>query len=256
MNRHSARARLRIPVALGALFAGLLGSADTAVAQDVADVARRAQSAYFGNNAMELGRVASGVSAWATSADSRERYAYAYVQFRALQVAMAAGPRDNDAKAAAAACTKSLDAVVAKEPKFADAWALQSACWGYLANLGGFAAIGNGRRSGKSMEAALAAGSATPRVLLVDAFGLYFRPKIAGGDKAKGCARFKEAAAAFESARSPAPAAWIDWGAAEAQFWNGRCAAEAGDAAGARRAYERALQLAPEFLAARKRLAP
>ncbi len=243
------------------LAACLTGAAlPPASAQDVADVTQRAQGAYFSNNAMELGRIVGSVSAWAGSSNTREQYAYAYVQFRALQLAMSAGPREQDAKTAAAACTSTVDAIVKREPKFGDAWALQSACWGYLANLGGFAAIGNGRRSGKSMEGALAAGAPTPRVALVDAFGLYFRPKIAGGDKGKGCVKFREAAAAFDAAAGARAVASnpanIDWGAAEAHYWSGRCAADAGDAAGARRSYERALALAPDFLAARKRLAP
>ncbi len=89
-------------------------------------------------------------------------------------------------------------------------------------------------------------------MLLTDAFGLHQRPKIAGGDRAKGCARFREAAAAFGTGVAATPG--IDWGAAEAHYWVGRCATEAGDAATARESYGKALVLAPDFAAARKAL--
>lgn len=249
---------MRIPFATTATALALLVLAvPDARGEDVASVAARAQSAFFAGNAAELSKLAASTSAWARSADPKELYAHAYVQFRALQVAIA-GKRDKDAKAAGEACTSTLDAAVAKDPKFGDAYALQSACYGYLANLGGFAAISNGRKSGKSMEAALASGARSPRIALVDAFGLYFRPKIAGGDKAQGCVKFREAATAFDAAAKalPAPPAVIDWGAAESHYWAGRCAADAGDGALAKREFERAVALAPDFVAARKRITP
>jgi hypothetical protein len=118
------------------------------------------------------------------------------------------------------------------------------------------AAIRNGSRSGKSIEAALAIDARNPRILLVDGFGVYFRPNFVGGDKSKGCARFREAAAGFDTA-GPSGASsggGIDWGAAEAHYWSGRCARDAGDAAGARKSFERALALAPDFLAAGRAL--
>jgi len=173
-----------------------------------------------------------------------------------LQLAIAT-KREKDAEKAGEACIDALAAAVKRDPRFAEAHALQSACYGYLANLGGMGAIRNGSRSGKSMEAALAIDAKSPRILLVDGFGVYFRPKFVGGDKAKGCARFREAAAGFdaEGAVGNGGAGGIAWGAAEAHYWAGRCARDAGDAATARKYFERALALAPDFAAARKALA-
>jgi Tfp pilus assembly protein PilF len=164
--------------------------------------------------------------------------------------------RKSDAERAGDACNETLDLALKRDPKSAEAHALQSACYGYLANLGGMGAIRNGSRSGKSIEAALALDARNPRVVLIDGFGVYFRPKFVGGDKAKGCSRFKEAAASFDAvgvAGAPSPAG-VSWGAAESHYWTGRCASDAGDAAGARREFERALTLAPEFSAAAKAL--
>ena len=224
-------------------------------AQDVSATAARAQSLYFAGNSAELAKLATSTTAWSKSQNPRELYAHAYVQFRVLQLAIG-GKREAEAEKSGEACIGALDAAVKRDPKFAEAFALQSACYGYLANLGGMGAIRNGSRSGKSMAAALALDARSPRILLVDGFGVYFRPKFVGGDKAKGCARFREAAAGFDAAGAAGlpGQGGIDWGAAEAHYWAGRCARDAGDAANARKFFERALAIAPDFLAASKAL--
>lgn len=224
----------------------------TGATLSIAGVAGAAQAAYFSGNAAELERLATATSAWAKSSSTREQYTYAYVQFRALQVAIGAKRKDVASKAGDA-CVDTVDAIVKHDPKFAEAFALQSACYGYMTNLGGMAAIRNGSKSGKSIEAALALEPRNPRILLVDGFGVYFRPKFVGGDKAKGCVRFREAAAGFDAAAG-ASSAGIDWGVAESHYWAGRCAQDAGDANGARREFERAVTIAPDFLAAKRAL--
>jgi len=206
-----------------------------------------------------------GLSLVATSAHGAEpdaamdepQYASAYKQFRALQEAVLA-KRDSDAKRAGDLCVTTLDALLKRQPRSYEALALQSACYGYLANLGGMAAIRNGSRSGKSIEAALALAPKSPRVILVDGFGLYFRPKFVGGDKGKGCARIREASKAFDSSHASTAAAAsksaLDWGAAEAHYWSGRCARDAGDTATARAEFEKALALEPNLAVAKKAL--
>lgn len=226
------------------------GAADA----DPAAVGAQARAAYLSGNAAEIARLAAATAAWDKSTNPNELYARAFVQFRALQLAVAA-KNESLAQKSGASCVAALDAAVKRDPRFAEAYALQSACYGYLANLGGLGAIRNGSRSGKSIEAALLLDVKSPRITLIDALGLYFRPKFVGGDPVKACARFKDAAAAFDAGAGQGGPAGIPWGHAEAHFWVGRCAEQAGDAAAARRSYERALQLAPEFAAARRRLA-
>jgi NAD(P)-dependent dehydrogenase (short-subunit alcohol dehydrogenase family) len=102
----------------------------------VAGVAGAAQAAYFSANAAELERLATATTAWAKSTSPREQYTYAYVQFRTLQVAIGAKRKDVASKAGDA-CVDTVDAIVKREPKFAEAYALQSACYGYMTNLGG-----------------------------------------------------------------------------------------------------------------------
>jgi len=196
-----------------------------------------------------------GQAAEPTAADPQ--YAAAYKHFRVLQEAVLA-KRPSDAKKAGQACVSTLDELIKRQPSSAEALALQSACYGYLANLGGFAAIGNGSKSGKSIEAALALAPKNPRVILIDGFGVYFRPKFVGGDTAKGCARFKEAAQVFDAlprgGAATVGSTTIDWGAADAHYWSGRCARDAGDAATARAEFEKALLLDSGFAPAKRAL--
>jgi hypothetical protein len=226
--------------------------AQFALAADAAGAGAQVQQAYLSGNAAEVNRLVRETAAWDKSADADELYARAFVQFRALQFALAA-KNDALAERSGEACVAALDAAIKRQPRFAEAFALQSACYGYMANLGGFGAIRNGSRSGKSIESALLLDLKSPRVIMIDGFGLYFRPKFVGGDPLKGCARFREAAAAFDAGAGQAGPAGISWGHAEAHYWVGRCAQSAGDAAGAKRAFARALELEPRFAAAKQR---
>jgi tetratricopeptide (TPR) repeat protein len=243
--------RRAVPARVAMILAMLL-AAPLAMATDAATTGAEAQQAYLAGNAAEITRLVRDTAAWDKSVDANELYARAFVQFRALQLALAA-KNEALAEKSGTACVTALDAAVKRQPRFAEAFALQSACYGYMANLGGFGAIRNGSRSGKSIESALLLDMKSPRVIMIDGFGLYFRPKFVGGDPAKGCARFREAAAAFDAGAGQNGPAGIAWGHAEAHYWVGRCAQTAGDAAGAKRAFARALELEPRFAAARQR---
>ena len=205
-----------------------------------------------------------GLSTAATSSHGADfnaladsQYVAAYEQFRVLQDAILT-QRESDAKRAGESCVTTLDALLKRQPKSFEGLALQSACYGYLANLGGMAAIRNGSRSGKSIEAALALAPKSARVVLIDGFGLYFRPKFVGGDKIKGCARLKEATQIFDANNSgrtnSASNSSLDWGAAEAHYWSGRCARDAGDVTTARAEFERALSIDPTLAVAKRAL--
>ena len=239
------------------IFVGLLiAAAPCVAAEDAAAVIAKAQSAWLRDAGAELTQLTGANARWAASATAPELFAFAFIQFRSLQLAS----MRKDSKAALKAgesCAANVGkaAGIAKTgPLAAESWALQSACYGYIAGLGGtFAAIRNGRASGKAMQQALVLDAGNPRVVLVDAFGLYFRPRIAGGDKIKACVRFREAGAAFDRAAPLAPGGW---GPVEAHFWLGRCLLDADNPGGARREFEAALKLAPEFAAAQRALRP
>lgn len=211
-------------------------------------VMQAAQAAYFSENAGRLDAELARIGAWADSANAAESYAYAYLQFRRLQLAVL-GKDDKRAKQAGSRCTDTLERLLKTDATRVEAQTLLSACYGYLANLGGLTAIRNGSRSGKAIEAALALAPQNPRVRLVDGFGIYFRPSFVGGDKAEGCRRYAAAADLFArgSSASEAILSGHDWGAAEAFYFKGRCARAEGNTALAIEAFTKALQLAPEF---------
>lgn len=225
-----------------------------AVAADAAAQQQLATNAYLRGDKSALESIAKDVAAWRSSGSGSrdERYTAAYVEFRRAQLAVAAGDKKL-LRVTGDQCVAASAAAIEADKQFAEAHALQAVCYGYLATLGGFGAISNGRRSGKAMDAAISIAPQNPRVILVDGIGLGFRPKIAGGDKTKAYARSREAAAAYDATRSVSGAP--NWGAPEAWYWVGRGAEDAGDTAAARKAYERALALASDFAAARKRLA-
>jgi tetratricopeptide (TPR) repeat protein len=235
---------------LAVLLACVVGTAQAATPSEVVAQATRA---FFAGDGAALQTLSANSTAWTTSKNGDELQAAAFVQFRLAQWAVSRN--DTSAlKAAGERCVALTAAAVTIEPKRAEGYALQSACYGYLATLGGFGAISNGRKSGKAMSAALALDPQNPRVVLVDAISYTFRPRIAGGDKAKAYARAQEAAKLFDTNKSGL-GLFAGWGAAEAWYWVGRGAEHAGDAATARQAYERALALEPAFAAARRKLA-
>jgi hypothetical protein len=238
--------------ALLALLLGLAGLVPPASAQqlDRESVISRAQNAYFKEDAAGLGRLEASTRTWAGAKDPLDLYAHAFVQFRILQLAVKQ-KKEGPAAIAGKACVAALDTALAGSARFTEGHALQSACYGYLANLGGFAAIRNGSRSGSSIDKALAQAPRNPRVILVDAMGYQFRPSFAGGDPKKACARFLEAVVAFDRDEG---ANGIRWGAPEAHYWVGRCKRAEGDREAERQFFERALQQAPDFAAARRAL--
>lgn len=238
-----------LALTLGLVCAAMPGAAP-AQSLDRASITARAQTAYLREDAAALGRLEAQTRVLGRSKDPLELYTHAFVQFRILQLAVKR-KQDDAAEAAGEACVTALDTALEGSARFVEGHALQSACYGYLANLGGFSAIRNGSRSGSSIEKAIAQAPRNPRVILVDAMGYYFRPSFVGGDQKKACARFLEAVNAFERDEG---ANGIRWGAPEAHYWVGRCKRAEGDREAERQFFERALQLAPDFAAARRAL--
>lgn len=231
----------------------LLALATAAEAVTPSETVAQATRAFLSGDGVALQTLVASTGNAAASKNPDEVLAATFVQFRRAQWSV--GAKDNTAlKSAGERCVTLAAAVVALDAKSADAFALQSACYGYLATLGGFGAISNGRKSGKAMDAALALEPRNPRVVLVDAISYTFRPRIAGGDKAKAYTRAQEAATLFDT-NKPGTALLAGWGPAEAWYWVGRGAEHAGNTTAARQAYERALALEPAFAAARRKLA-
>jgi tetratricopeptide (TPR) repeat protein len=243
--------------ACAALLAGALGlgagaGASAASPAQLADADAKAEFAYLTEDRKALERLRAELRPYRDSEQPAELYAYAHAEFRTLQLAFAAHAA-RAAEDAAAACLAALERRASRLSQDPEGLALSAGCAGYLAELGALKHLTAGRRRDASLEAARAQAPANPRVLLVYAITEWFRATTPA-QRLAARPGFERAAQAFDTIVVSAPGE-PTWGGAEAWLFVGRALEEQGDLVGARSAYERALLVAPDFAAARRRLA-
>lgn len=141
------------------------------------------------------------------------------------------------------------EALIASEKAIAwpESPALLSSVYGQMIALNGnpISAMRLGSKAGDAMERAMALGARNPRVLLLRGIGSIYRPRVFGGGLDKAERDIREALALFP-ADKPAPTAPA-WGFAEAWAWLGQVLARADRRDEARAAYQKALEVDPEF---------
>lgn len=231
----------------------LLGAGVGAQELDLRDIEGRIEYAWFTedtNTLRNLIRTAEG--ALPKSADSAfTRYQLGFAHYR-LGLLLAER-KDAGASAAFSGCVDELDEAVEANEQFADAYALQSACYASLASLQAWKAVVYGPQSDAKLDKARQLAPRNPRVALIDGVADAEKPRALGGDKARAQTKIKRAVELFEGG-SETVAGEPGWGAAEAYLYLGRGLMQAGDTLGARNALEQALIIAPEFAAARREL--
>lgn len=111
-----------------------------------------------------------------------------------------------------------------------------------------------GMQSGIEMGNARALGPRNPRVRFVEGLSAFHTPEMWGGGHRAALGHFEAAIELFagDEPETPLPA----WGHAEAYAWLGQTHAALGDVDEARAAYERALEIAPEYAWVRHVLMP
>jgi tetratricopeptide (TPR) repeat protein len=220
---------------------------------DLDDLESRIEYAWFTEDANALRnliRAAEGdLSKY--SATALTRYELGLANYRLGLLLMQSDVAE--AATAMAQCVDQLDKALESDEKFADAYALQSACYAGLAELQAWKAMVYAPLSSARMEKAIKLSPVNPRIALLSGLTDRGLPKAFGGDKARAQAKFAHAVQLFEEGGEHDPAG-PGWGAADAYLQVGRGMAEAGDTLGARNALERALIIAPEFAAARRAL--
>ena len=230
-----------------ALIAVLAGRALALTPDELGDFDAKTEYAFLTEDAHALGVLVAASSALKDSAQPLERYQYAHAQFRLLQVAYH-HQRVKDVEQAGAACLDALD----RNGESAEGLALEAACAGYLGTFGGLKGLAAQHRSEARLAAARELEPKNPRVLLVAGLMRWYT----GGTASRADARrnFEAAAHAFDTVTETEPGR-PTWGEAEAWLFVGRALEEGGDLLGARNAYEKSLLVAPEFAAARRRVA-
>jgi tetratricopeptide (TPR) repeat protein len=111
-----------------------------------------------------------------------------------------------------------------------------------------------GPKSGQELDRGLELGPENPRVWIVKGSSELNTPKLFGGGTERAVESLRKATSLLE-ADDPAPA-HPRWGHAEVWAWLGQARAALDDPAGAREAYERALEAEPEYAWVRLSLLP
>jgi tetratricopeptide (TPR) repeat protein len=139
-----------------------------------------------------------------------------------------------------------LEKAIDKESGFAEAHALLSSCCGIKISFAPFKAIVLGPRSGREMQKAKDLSPGNPRVALLEAIGTYNTPGLFGGGKEKGFEALKKAAQFFER-WTRVDSLQPDWGAAEVYAWIGIAYVDRHETILARKAFESALRIDPDY---------
>jgi tetratricopeptide (TPR) repeat protein len=128
----------------------------------------------------------------------------------------------------------------------ADAYALLASCYGIKISHSPLKGIVLGPMSGMAMEKAKSLAPENPRVALLDAIRIYNTPSLFGGGKDEGLQAMQRAAQLFE--RWAAPDSLVpDWGKAEVHAWIGIAHLDRKESVLARKAFEHALAINPDY---------
>jgi tetratricopeptide (TPR) repeat protein len=170
------------------------------------------------------------------------RYYLGYVDWRIGALAfLAGGPTHMIPHLARAA--EELQAAIELDPRAAEAHALLATVCGVLIGADPSRAATLAPVLRQAARTAFSLAPDNPRVRLLRGMGVTLAP---GGDRAAGLALWREALEAFQRHRRSDPRL-PDWGEAEGWGWLGGVHLVAGEYAEARRAFDRALALRPDF---------
>jgi tetratricopeptide (TPR) repeat protein len=132
------------------------------------------------------------------------------------------------------------------ENDFAEAHALLSSCYGIKISFAPFKGIVLGPKSGAEMGKAKGLSPENPRIALLSAIGTYNTPALFGGGKEKGLDALHKAAELFDR-WNQADSLLPDWGKAEVYAWIGLAYVDRNETILARRAFENALRINPDY---------
>ena len=132
------------------------------------------------------------------------------------------------------------------DPQAAEAYSLLSSVYGWQIGLSPMKTMLLGPRVGKAAQKAKQLAPDNPRVVLSAAISDFNTPKMFGGNKEKGLQGFQRAAELFAQEEPTDPIQPV-WGHREAYAWLGIAYQNQGELESARAAFEKALEIDPDF---------
>lgn len=258
VNHVQRRVRTGIGRASGlALLALVCFGASAQSTPEIDDAAARIQYAFYTDDVRALQEVQDILARLEVppQAAAMKAYYQGFSGWKAAQLyeARARSTSATEARAsaieAAQGCSKDMQTAISHDARFAEAHAIEALCSGLPQSLRASNPRGAQNACGKSkgLQTALKLEPNNPRVLLVDYLCQSDDRTMSRFEK------LERVVKAFQSAQ-PSPPGRPDWGEAEALALIGEEYLRMGNAVAARNALERALVLAPDYLAAQKML--
>ncbi|MBL7992692.1 MAG: hypothetical protein JNN25_14735 [Candidatus Kapabacteria bacterium] len=204
------------------------------------------QSAALVSDAAAL-KAARDLALSTVSTSPRKAVALYYVGYANYSLSVLPTEKANSEQHADAGIA-AMEEAIKLDPTFADAHALLASLYGRKASGGMAAGMKYGGKSSSAMQRAITLAPNNPRILMLQGISLYFTPAMWGGSKEKALANLQKACELAEGgACTSTDAVLPDWGHAEVFAWKGVMFSDSDDMDNAKAAYDRALQLAPNY---------
>ena len=182
----------------------------------------------------------SGLASW-------PHYYIALADFRIVNLLLAAGDKNKEAASGhLKTAVEHLQEATRIDPDAAEAHALLASVYGRQIGLSPVKGMILGPKGGKAIRKALELAPDNPRVVLSAAIGDFNTPKMFGGNKERAMKGFRRAAELF-SREKPADPLEPSWGHSEAFAWLGLAHMDRDEKEPAGAAFEKALQINPDF---------
>ena len=181
----------------------------------------------------------TGLSAWS-------HYYIALADFRIASLLRSSEENKDRTSEHLKAAVEHLKKATEIDPQAAEAYALLSSVYGQQVALSPLRSMLLGPKAGKAVQKAQQLAPDNPRVVLSAATSAFKTPKMFGGSKEKGLQGFQRAAELFAQEEPTDPIHPV-WGHREAYAWLGIAHQDLGELEQARSAFEKALEIDPDF---------
>jgi tetratricopeptide (TPR) repeat protein len=241
--------KLNVVVALVACVA-LTPSARSGVAPDLGDLAGRIEYGFYVGDARAITDAAAALKRMSDS-DPAVRYYRAFASFRLAQLGGERSASDAESCVKNATLEEPTErltraAAEARARASVESWLLVAVCSGLTGRIEPGKGLAHDKRLQQALAHARELEPSNPRIALIDAWLVSFRPAVADASVRDEAVKKLEAAADAFAAWSP-PADAPDWGEAEALAALAELHLSRGELRDARDLIERALLVAPDY---------